>query len=200
MKSSKKILIALLVLIIAIIFIAIKLFHQNNNHTNDDKWLITFDGVGPIHIGMKLEKTAIPNHYQITTPTKTYEFVGKENYQALLKNSCSYVSFVPSDKSLKQISFMISNGVIVRMDITDPTLSTAAGIKVGTPQEKVIPAYVNTPHQIHPDKYSQSGRDLNMLYFNQDKSRAMQFDTNGTSVIDIRIGQTEEVQLVEKCL
>lgn len=196
MKSLIKFFFALVIL--ALIFIVF--VPKKPPIPDSKKWAITFDGIGPIHIGMKLEQSSIPLHYQLKTEDKTYEFVGKEAYEKLINNACTYVSFAASEPKKKIVGFMLNHGTIVRMDIVDPTLETTAGIKVGDSVQHVKEVYQYENLEVQPDKYSLDGRATNMLYFSPDKKRLIIFDTLDNKVINIRVGQTEEAQLVERCL
>jgi len=77
---------------------------------------------------------------------------------------------------------------IARIDVTDGTVATDAGVRVGDPPQRVLARYgdrvVATPHKYTDGQY---------LTVTLDDDRRLVFETDGASVTRYRVGRLPEV-------
>jgi predicted small secreted protein len=103
------------------------------------------------------------------------------------------------EKRLKGIGLMVTNGVISRVDITNPRIKTLSGIKVGNTEKQVRSVY-GSKIQVKQHHYNSKGHYL--IYVPQDdRDRRYQivFETDGQRVVNWRFGKVEEVNWIEGC-
>ena len=109
---------------------------------------------------------------------------------------CQY--YQPSQR-IKGIALMVTNGVISRVDITNPRISTLSGIKVGDTEQKAISIYGSKIRR-QQHKYNSKGHYLVYIPENrQDRKYQIVFETDGRHIESWRFGKAEEVNWVEGC-
>ena len=97
------------------------------------------------------------------------------------------------------ISFMVRNGKIARVNISNQRITTVSGAKIGDTEEKIYSLY---PGQIQVTT-SLSGRGHILTFVPtsaQDKNYRLVFETSKGSVRFFRSGQLPEVEFIEGCL
>jgi hypothetical protein len=101
---------------------------------------------------------------------------------------------------LKGLHFMVTQGVISRIDITNPKITSLSGAKVGDSERKIRSLYGNKI-KVEPHHYLPKGHYLVFVpQDEQDKNYRMLFETDGKKVINWRVGKKAEVSWVEGCL
>jgi len=140
---------------------------------------ITFQGVGPIRVGMRLAVLRQVARVPLTVEPE-------------LTKGCTYA--YPESGS-QSIAFMLSDGVVARTDVEAPGFRTLSGAQVGDSEERIKSLYqgrfVVTPHA-----YS-DGRYITVTSRNQ--RFALVFETDGEVVTSFHIGRLPEVLYVEGC-
>src|ERR1043165_7181661 len=141
---------------------------------------VRIDGIGPIEIGMTRAEADHAADIHIVVPDDT--------------EGCRYGSPQAGPAGL---SFMLTDDIVVRIDISDNVrITTAAGAHIGSSEADIerlyAPRLTVTPH-----KY-QDGHFLTVTDPNYPHFRYV-FETNGKTVSPYRVGQLPEVEFVERC-
>src|SRR5215831_9410841 len=86
-------------------------------------WVIRFDGIGPVKIGMSLSELNAALHERFSMPEDKDE------------QACFYVE----QSKHPGVAFMIQKGHVARVDVDRPgVVATAAGIKIGDPESQAM--------------------------------------------------------------
>ncbi len=160
-------------------------FSSNAVADNVSEWKLSPDGWGPIHIGMTLKEAskASGKYFTNDKPDPTYEH-----------DSCFYSLF--KDENLKDVSLMISDKKIVRIDISSPLFETTKGAHVGDTEAQVISLYGKLRIEAH--HYNEKGK---YLTYRQGKKRGIRFETNEKKLVTLMYaGRYPEIQFVEGCV
>lgn len=108
---------------------------------------IDFNGFGPVTFGMTVRQAS----NGLGVPIKEYEMSQGENRQDYV--ACHYAA---GEGNLKDVSFMISNGRIVRIDIANRNVATVHGAKIGMTEKDLKRIYPNVKSA--PNKYEDCSR------------------------------------------
>jgi len=141
---------------------------------------VSIDGIGPIKIGMTSAEADRAAGIHIAVPGDT--------------TGCR---FGLPQAGPAGLSFMLTDGIIVRIDVVDNVrIATAAGAHVGSSEADIERLYA--PHlTATPHKY-QEGHYLTVTDPNYPEFRYV-FETNGKTVSAFRAGRVPEVEFVERC-
>jgi hypothetical protein len=93
-----------------------------------DSWIIRFDGTGPVKIGMSLSELNAALHERFSVPKEKDE------------QGCFYVN--PAKHP--EISFMVEDGHVARVDVQRRGISTAEGIRVGDSEARAMQGTVKS--------------------------------------------------------
>ncbi|WED42031.1 hypothetical protein [Legionella cardiaca] len=148
-----------------------------------NQWQLSPQGFGPIKIGMTLDEAA---------KIQGVQFSG--NKPDVYEDESCYSETI---KGIKQVSFMVSDGKIVRISVSSPTIQTSKGIHVGDSEEKVQSLY-GSQLKIEPHRYEEKGHYL--TFVENPKKLAIRFESNGKQITRIYAGRDPEVYYVEDCL
>lgn len=163
---------------------------------SDDSRL-SFDGIGPIRVGMTLAQASAALGRPVTA--------NREGAQ--MNDVCTYadVAALPSG-----LAFMLSRAKasdpwrIVRVDVEkDSRIATVSGIRIGATEADVRQAYSASGRtgtlKSSPHKYVEGGH---YLTYDDDGAggHLLLFETDGQKVTAFRSGQEEPVNYVESCL
>jgi hypothetical protein len=110
---------------------------------------------------------------------------------------CSY--FEPQGEP-KGIAFMVIEGRIVRVDISNERVTTIRGIKIGDPEKKIVKLY--PPEQIQVVTGLIGGRMKRFTFVPRDaadRNYRLIFDTGRNRVDRFRSGKLPEVEYIEGC-
>ena len=110
--------------------------------------------------------------------------------------SCRYYKI----KEVKGIAFMVTNGRIARVDVTDNSkITTLSGAKIGDGESKIKSLY---PNQIKVEAHEYDPKGHYLIFVpkdSQDKNYRIIFETDGKKVTRWRSGKLPEVQFIEGC-
>ncbi|PZV25594.1 MAG: hypothetical protein DCF12_14145 [Snowella sp.] len=110
--------------------------------------------------------------------------------------SCRYYKI----KGVKGIAFMVTNGRIARVDVTDNSkITTLSGAKIGDSESKIKSLY---PNQIKVEAHEYDPKGHYLIFVpkdSQDKNYRIIFETDGKKVTRWRSGKLPEVQFIEGC-
>jgi hypothetical protein len=134
-------------------------------------WVVTDAGAGPIRAGM----TADEIRPHVATLGALEE--------------CSYAK-VPAAPGLL---VMLVDGKVVRLDVIEAGVATAAGAKVGDTEQRVRELYPDL--RVEPHKYT----DGHYLVVDSTPGRRLVFETDGARVTRYRAGAIPQVDWVEGC-
>jgi hypothetical protein len=145
---------------------------------------VSTQGIGAIKIGMTIAQAAKVAKIKLIT----------ENSDSTA--TCVY--YQPAQKSLG-VSFMVTDGIISRIDITNPQITTLSGAKIGNSENRIRAIYGNRI-QTKSHKYLDRGHYLIFVPRDlKDRDRQIIFETDGSKIINWRVGKAKEVAWVEGC-
>jgi hypothetical protein len=108
------------------------------------------------------------------------------------ESSCYLVS--PEGRP-RDLTFMIVNGKVARIDVFIPKIFTGKGIHVGSTEQEVLQAYGDLA-KVFPNKYDDRMHDIvvDTRFFYE-----FIFETDGSKVLNYRAGVLPPVSYVEGC-
>ncbi len=140
-------------------------------------WVIRQDGVGPVKIGMSLPQLNTALHEKFAMPES------KED------QGCFYVTA----SKYPQVSFMIENGHVVRVDVDKSGIATAEGVQVGDSEDRVKQVYGDRL-KVEPHHYTE-GHYLTL----RNGDRGIRFETDEGKVSTFYAGTFEAIQYIDGC-
>ena len=144
-----------------------------------DGWIVRQDGIGSAKIGMSLSQLNSALHEKFEKPQN------KED------QGCFYVN--PTKHP--DVSLMIENGHLVRIDVDKTGIATAEGVQVGDPEEHARQVYGSrlkiTPHQYTDGHY--------LTVRSQSGGNGIRFETDNAKIKTFYAGTYEAIQYVEGC-
>ena len=144
------------------------------------QWVVDFDGVGPLRIGM--------------TKAEAHAALGMAiDWPDVPDESCAYGSVRGMNDA---VSFLIADGRIGRVDVKSPRIPTRAGARIGDTEAHVRQLY-GAAVLTEPHKY-QAGHYL-IVPAPGDTTRRLIFETNVDTVTTYRAGIRPIVDWVEGC-
>lgn len=140
--------------------------------------VLTLTGLGPIRVGMTVEQAR--------------RAAGAPLHQAESPNEDCYYLLVEGDSS---VAFMILDGRVARVDVSDPRHATLSGLHVGDSEERAKQVYAGR-YEIEPHAYV-DGHYL--IVRSRDKRYALVIETDGRVVTSLRAGSMPAAEFVEGC-
>lgn len=141
--------------------------------------VLTLTGFGPIRVGMTVEQAR--------------RAAGAPLHQADSPNEDCYYLLVEGDSS---VAFMIREGRVARVDISDPRHATLSGLHVGDSEERAKQVYAGR-YEIESHFYVDEGHYL--IVRSRDKRYALVIETDGRVVTRLRAGSMPAAEFVEGC-
>lgn len=145
---------------------------------------LNFAGLAPVRVGMRV----VDAETALGTSLITGEEVGMAG--------CFVAS--RADGQAGGVDYMIENGIITRITVTDGSIRTDKGIGVGSSVMEVQKTYGSqlriSPHPDAPEDW------LYMEVYGPQRSRALLFEAEKGVVRNFRAGLTKSVEYVEDCL
>lgn len=141
-------------------------------------WVLRFNGIGPVKIGMSLSELKKALHND-----------AKE--EASGNESCFYVS----TSKHPQVVFMIIDDHVVRIDVTQRGVPTTKGIRVGDSESKVKRSYPQL--SIEPHAYTPDGKYLTV--HSDDGHLGLRFETEKRRITGFYAGRSDAIQYIEGC-
>lgn len=145
------------------------------------------DGFGNAKVGMTVKKASQ------SAGTRLVSLSGAP----VESKGCSYVK---PEKAPTGVEFMLTDGLISRVDVTKNTkITTASGAKIGDTESRIKSLYPGKI-QVSPHKYVQGGHYLTVTPKEAKyKNYRIVFETDGKRVTQYRAGKLPEVENVERC-
>ena len=143
------------------------------------EWEVTTAGIGNIRAGMSLDELKVVTHNEIDIPAKLEE--------------CAYIR---PKNAPKGVALMVEKGTVSRVDVTEGSVATTRGAKIGDTEDRIQSLY---PGQVKvmPHKYT-SGHYLVVTPSGGGEYRIV-FETDGKKVLRYRSGREPAVEYVEGC-
>lgn len=111
------------------------------------------------------------------------------------EGGCSYVE---PDGAYEGLAFMVIDGTIARVDVSETTtITTDAGAKVGDTEQHVLDLYKGRT-KVEPHEYT-APEGHYVLVLGPDGKAQLVFETDGGKVVAFRAGRQPEVEWVEGC-
>lgn len=149
--------------------------------SEQSKWIVSTSGIGPVQFGMTLNV--------VGRALNDSALAASENHQ-----SCAYVR--PKGMP-KGASLMVSNGIVVRVDVDSAGVLTDTGLGVGDSEVAVLVRNSGRA-RIESNKYNALAHNL-IVSNPTDPGKLMIFETDGRSIKQFRAGMRAAVELVERC-
>lgn len=146
-------------------------------------WQVTISGYGPIEPGMTLAQAQDAAGRRLTAINPGFE-------------TCDFVYF--EDDPARRVGFMVIDGVVARIDISDSAVATGKGIRVGDPESRVMEQYAGRV-TVSPHKYVEGHYLTVSPATTENSGNEMVFETDGERVTTYRIGRVPEVEFIEGC-
>jgi hypothetical protein len=143
------------------------------------EWDVTPAGIGNIKAGMSLEEVNVVTHNGIDIPANLDE--------------CTYIS---PKNAPKGVALMVEKGTVSRIDITEGTVATTNGARIGDSEDRIKSLYANQV-KVMPHKYT-DGHYLVVTPPGAGDNRIV-FETDGKKVLRYRSGREPAVEYVEGC-
>lgn len=179
--NSKTKLLSLGIVTLALSSLSVGIVIAQTRLTNQSKLFI--NGIGTVQVGMTVSQAS---------KAAGTKLVGDSS-----NKSCYYVK--PKNQP-KNVSFMVTEGRISRVDVRQNTqITTLKGAKIGDTEAQIKSLY---PGQIKvtPHKYAQGGHYLTFIpKSSADQNYRVVFETDGKRVTEFRSGKLPEVEFVEGC-
>jgi hypothetical protein len=142
-------------------------------------WTMSERGWGPIRAGASLADARAALGGQLAEPAN---------------RECDHVR--PSGRP-PGVLLMVVSGQVARVEVTDSTVATAAGARVGDSEARINQLYPGRV-QSTPHKYT-AGHYLTVRGAGADSIHRLVFETDGQRVTRYRGGRMPEVEWVEGC-
>lgn len=146
-----------------------------------DVWVAREDGIGPVKIGMSLSQLDAAVHERFVMPED------KED------QGC----FEVTSRKHPVVSFMIEDGVVVRVNIDGAGVPTVEGIQVGDSEAHARRVY-GPRMKVEPHQYT-GPEDHYLTIRSENGKLGIRFETDKGKIARFYVGKFEAVQYVEGC-
>ena len=149
---------------------------------NPRTWRATDTSVGPVVVGMTLAEA-------------NEVLAGLLASTEALDSNCDFVSphGVAAD-----VSYMVVDSEIARIDVRDSLVATAAGARVGDSEARLRTLYGKSL-LVRPHHYLPAGHYLTVSTPMGEDTLETVFETDGKRVTEYRVGRKPEVEWIEGC-
>jgi len=144
-----------------------------------DAWVIREDGVGPVKIGMTLAQLSAALHQELAADERD-------------EQGCFYINARGHDN----VSFMIIDGHVVRVDVGAAGVKTSAGIQVGDSEAQVHKVYGGRV-RVDAHTYVDAGHYLTVR--SASGRYGVRFETDKGKITMFYSGNYDAIQYVEGC-
>ena len=147
------------------------------------QWMVTEYGIGPIRAGMRVA-------------TANAQIAGFSSPATADSSGCDYAVWKLAPHG---VAIMVENGRIVRVDVREGVVATAAGATIGDTEARIHTLYASRVIT-EPHRYEDAGHYLIVTPENPaDSAFRLVFETDGKRVTRFRGGLRPAVQYVEGC-
>jgi hypothetical protein len=150
----------------------------NAQNKRASKYVVTFNSFGSLKIGM--------------TVSKASKALG---VRLLKEDDIGGCYYVRPKRGFKDIGFMVNNGSIARIDVSERTYATDRGAMVGDSEARIKRLYKGQ-YKVSKHFYT-DGHNIEVKM--KGGKFSIIFETDGKRVTYIRAGRSPEIQLVEGC-
>lgn len=150
-------------------------------------WTATFDQVGPLKIGMRLEAVnhALGEHLSAPAiPTQDPN------------NEC----FTVQPAHHPAIDLMVIDGRLARVDVNAPGAQTAKKLQVGATEKAVLAAYGTRAHMEPATNYVKDPNHKSITVLSDNGRYGLLFMIDHGKITEYRLGTAKAVQYEEGCL
>ena len=176
-------------------------------------WVVTFEGIGPVKIGMSVPEAEGALAAKLTAVGPTPPSWSSESGRSPgtpspvsngppdgdVSSDSEDCYYVENEGALPGLSVMVVDGRIGRIDVRASRYHTERGVALGTPEQEVKHLYPKV--SVAPNKYDDAnGASHDLTLTSPDGRRGMVFETDGKTVEEYRVGDLEPVGYVEGCL
>lgn len=145
---------------------------------------VSFGGFGPVQVGMSVAQAQVASGTTLSPES------------ASPNGGCGYVKPAGGPSG---VSFMTTNGVIARTDVTTRRVVTPEGVHVGSSERRVYRVYGRRVRRSR-HRYVLRGHYLTILpRRTSEHGRRIVLETNGHRVTSIRAGRLPEAYYIEGC-
>jgi hypothetical protein len=144
-----------------------------------DDWVIREDGVGPVKVGMTLAQLSAALHQELAADERG-------------EQGCFYINAHGHDN----VSFMIIDGHVARVDVGAPGNKTSTGIQVGDSEAQIQKVY-GARVKVDAHQYIDTGRYLTVR--SADGRYGVRFETDKGKITMFYAGKYDAIQYVEGC-
>jgi hypothetical protein len=144
-----------------------------------DAWVIREDGVGPVKVGMTLAQLSAALHQELAADERD-------------EHGCFYINARWHDN----VSFMIIDGHVARVEVAGPGVKTSTGIQVGDSEAQVRNVY-GPKVKVIAHQYIDTGHYLTVR--SADGRYGVRFETDKGKVTLFYAGKYDAIQYVEGC-
>jgi hypothetical protein len=146
-----------------------------------DGWVVRYNGVGPIKIGMSLAQLNTALDEKFTMPKSKDE------------QGCFYVDTAKH----AHVAFMIVDGRLARIDVSGAGVPTTEGIQVGDSEERARQVY-GAKLKVEPHAYTRpEGHYLTTR--SSDGRYGIRFETDKGKITTFYAGRFDAIQYIEGC-
>jgi hypothetical protein len=143
---------------------------------------LSLESFGPVRVGMT-----------IAEPQRAAGVETQLDDSRFASENCSFLRVVLDPN----VQFMIEDGKVSRIDITDAHHKTVEGVGIGDTEARAQSVY-GGKLEVEPHKYLDNGHYL--ILRSQNKKSALLFETDGKRITSMRAGVVPSVEYVEGCL
>jgi len=148
----------------------------------DDSWVVREDGAGPVKIGMSLSQLNALLHEKFVMPTEKDE------------RACFYVG----PQKQPKLAFMMLDGRVGRVDVSEPGVRTFMGIQVGDSEKYALQVY-GRRLKVKPHAYTGDEGGHYLTAKSSDGHFGIRFETDGKKVTMYYAGRFDAIQYIEGC-
>lgn len=145
-------------------------------------WTVTADGYGPVRIGMTVDQVR---------ETLGRLLVPRDS----IHPECDYLAIGPEGP---EVLLMVVGGELVRLDVRDSAVTTAAGARIGSSAATIGRLYGADRVMATPHAYT-DGQYLTVVPSGMGDDHRLVFETDGKRVTEYRAGMLPMVGWVEGC-
>ncbi|MGE5113966.1 MAG: hypothetical protein ACM3JB_24150 [Acidobacteriaceae bacterium] len=154
---------------------------RSSSENSQNTWVLRFDGIGPVKVGMSLSQLNNALQEKFAMP------------KARDDQGC----FVVTSARQPHVSFMLEDGKVTRIDVDNRGIPTDKGIEVGNSEKDVLKVY-GAAVKVEPHAYTVDERGHYLTIRNG--TLGLRFETSNGKVDSFYAGQFTSVQYIEGCL
>lgn len=144
---------------------------------------LAFDSFGAVRVGM--------------TPVQMQAALGGP-FKKDFPDDTERCRYMRPAAGTEQVSFMMIDDRLARIDVMDPGISTVAGIHIGSLKSDVLAAYPQGV-SVEPHAYTTPDGEYLTVY-SPDHHHGIRFETDHDRVVSFYAGKADAIHYIEGCL